>query len=186
MAHPMSELTERLAEVIAPLSPDEERRAIEAALARVEGERLHVYGAELRIDKRRSSVPARRITVFLADLAGYMPYEVVVDADGEVVEVNEQPDRVPPFWAAEIGDALALARSVPEVVALGERWGVSPAAFYPTGHDEHGEHLPSRRRRVGFHFLDSSDETAITPIASIVVDLTSGEVESLDYHQPEA
>jgi hypothetical protein len=41
-------LTKRLAEVIVPLSRGEERRAIEAALASVTGERLHVYGAELR------------------------------------------------------------------------------------------------------------------------------------------
>jgi hypothetical protein len=185
VAPPISPLTERLAEVISPLSPDEERRAIEAALTAVQGERLHVYGAELRIDKRRSSVPARRIAVFLADLAGYMPYEVVVDEDGAVVEADEQPDRVPPFSPSEIGDALALARSVPEVVELGERWGVSPAIFYPTAH-EHGEHEAMRRRRVGFHFLDISDETTVTPLASIVVDLTRNEVESVNFNPLEA
>jgi hypothetical protein len=182
---PISPLTKRLAEVIVPLSRDEERRAIEAALASVTGERLHVYGAELRIDKRRSSVPARQITVLLADLAGYLPYEVVVDAGGEVIEANEQPDLVPPFSETEVGDGLALARSVPEVVELGERWGVSPAVFYPTGHD-HDEPGASRRRRVGFRFLDSSDETAVKPIASIVVDLTRGEVESVNFHNSEA
>ena len=53
MASPMSPLTERLAEVIVPLSPDEERRAIEVALVSVAGDRLHVYGSELRIDKQR-------------------------------------------------------------------------------------------------------------------------------------
>lgn len=185
MASPMSPLTERLAEVIVPLSSDEERRAIEAALASVGGERLHVYGAELRIDKRRSSVPARQITVLLADLAGYLAYEVVVDAEGEVIEVSEQPDLVPPFSELEAGDALALARSLPEVVELGERWGVSPAVFYPTGHD-HDEPAARRRRRVGFHFLDSSEELAVTPIASVVVDLTRSEVESFNFHTSEA
>jgi hypothetical protein len=185
MAPPISPLTQRLAEVIAPLSPDEERRAIQAALKNVQGERLHVYGAELRIDKRRAGVPARLITVFLADLAGYMPYEVVVDADGEIVEANEQPDRVPPFSPSEIGDALALARSVPEVVELGERWGVTSAVFYPTSHDD-GDRDAAGRRRVGFHFLDISDETAVTPVASIVVDLTAGEVESVNFHPLEA
>src|SRR4051794_8244725 len=152
MAPPISPLTQRLAAGIPPRGADEERRAIEAALAAVQGERLHVYGAELRIDKRRSSVPARRISVFLADVAAYLPYEVVVDADGKVVEVTEQPDRVPPFSPLEVGDALALARWVPEVVELGERWAVSPAVFYPPAH-EHGERDPMRRRRVGFHFL---------------------------------
>jgi hypothetical protein len=188
MAPPISPLTQRMAPVIAPLSPDEERRAIQAALANVQGERLHVYGAELRIDKRRAGVPVRRITVFLADLAGYLPYEVVVDTDGEIVEVHERPDRVPPFSPSEIGDALALARTVPEVVELGERWGVSPAVFYPTGHEdgEPSDRGDARRRRVGFHFLDISDEAAITPIASIVVDLTVSEVESVNFHPLEA
>ena len=185
MASPMSPLTERLAEVIVPLSPDEERRAIEVALVSVAGERLHVYGAELRIDKQRSRVPARQIAVLLADLAGYLPYEVVLDADGEVIEVNEQPDLVPPFSELEVGDALALARSVPEVVELGERWGVSPAVFYPTGHD-HDEPNGSRRRRIGFHFLDTSDENAVTPLATVVVDLTRVEVESFNFHNSEA
>jgi hypothetical protein len=183
VASPISPLTRRLAEVIVPLSRDEERRAIEAALANVTGERLHVYGAELRIDKRRSSVPARQITVLLADLAGYLPYEVVVDAGGEVIEANEQADLVPPFSETEVGDGLALARSVAEIVELGERWGVSPAVFYPTDHDEPGA---PRRRRVGFHFLDSSDETAVRPIASIVDDHTGGEVESVNFHNSEA
>jgi hypothetical protein len=188
VASPTSPLTERLAEVIAPLSPEEERRAIEAALTSVKGERLHVYGAELRIDKRRSSLPERLVSVFLADLAGYLPYEVVVDADGGVVEANEQPDVVPPFSQTEVGDALALARSVPEVVELGERWGVSPAVFYPTGHDHEHEHEHDARRgrRVGFHFLDIGDETSVTPVASVVVDLTAGEVESVNFHTSEA
>ena len=182
MASPISPLTERLAEVIAPLSPEEERQAIEAALVSVQGERLHVYGAELRIDKRRSGVPPRRITVLLADLAGYLPYEVVVDADGEVIEVQEQPELVPSFSDLELGDALALARSVSEVAELGERWGVSPAAFYPSAHDHEGGERGARRR-VGFHFLDLSDETAVTPVAAIIVDLTAGEVESFTFHQ---
>jgi hypothetical protein len=189
VASPISPLTERLAEVIVPLSPDEERRAIEVALASVKGERLHVYGAELRIDKRRSSLPERLVSVFLADLAGYLPYEVVVDAGGEVMEANEQPDLVPPFSELEVGDALALARSVAEVVELGERWGVSPAVFYPTGHGQEHDHDPAgapRRRRIGFHFLDSSEETTVTPVASVVVDLTRSEVESFTFHSSEA
>jgi len=184
VASPISPLTKRLAEVIVPLSRDEERRAIEAALANVSGERLHVYGAELRIDKRRSSLPVRQITVLLADLAGYLPYEVVVDTRGEVIEANDRPDLVPPLSDTEVGDALALARSVPEIVELGERWGVSPAAFYPSGH--HDEPDAPRRRRVGFHFLEISDETAVRPIASIVVDLTRGEVETVTFHDSEA
>ena len=69
-----------------------------------------------------------------------------------------------------------------EVVELVERWGVSSAVFYPTGRDAEG---PMRRRWVGFHFLDISDETAVTPIAAVVVDLTAGEVESVNFHATE-
>jgi hypothetical protein len=57
--------------------------------------------------------------------------------------------------------------------------------FYPSGHD-HDERGAPRLRRVGFHFLDISDESAITPVASVVVDLTGGKVESIDFHPSEA
>jgi hypothetical protein len=174
-----SALTESILEVIAPLGADEERRAVEAALARFEGRPMRVYGAELRIEKRRGKLPDRAVSVLLADLDAYLPCEVVVDAEGTVVDAVEQPDLVPPFSDAELGDALAVARRDPELTELAERWGVRPAPFYPSTH-KHGAEQPRRgRRRVGLHFLDVADEADVVPLASIVVDLTSGETETV-------
>lgn len=174
-----SALTESLMEVITPLGADEERRAVDAALRGFEGRRMRVYGAELRIEKRRGKLPDRAISVLLADLDPYTPYEVVVDADGTVVEAVEQPELVPPFSLTEVSDALAVARRHPEVGDLAERWGVRPAPFYPTTH-EHGADEPHRgRRRVGIHFLDVADEADVAPLSSVVIDLTTGETESV-------
>jgi hypothetical protein len=179
MVKERSALTQGMIEVIAPLGADEERRAVDAALGGFEGRRMRVYGAELRIEKRRGKLPDRAVSVLLADVDPYTPYEVVVDADGAVVEAVEQPELVPPFSAAEVWDALAVARRHPALGDLAERWGVRPAPFYPTTH-KHGVDEPRRgRRRVGIHFLDLADEADVVPLASVVVDLTSGEAESV-------
>lgn len=174
-----STLTEALIEVIAPLEADEERRAVDAALGRFEGRRMRVYGAELRIEKRHGKLPDRAVSVLLADLDPYTPFEVVVDTDGAVVESVEQPQVVPPFTTAEIGDALAIARRHPTLRDLAERWNVRPAPFYPTTHPDGADEPRRGRRRVGIHFLDVADEADVVPLASIVVDLTTGETESL-------
>jgi hypothetical protein len=185
MVSERSPLTDAILELIAPLGDDEERRAVEAALGRFEGRRMRVYGAELRIEKRRGELPDRAVSVLLADLDPYTPYEVVVDADGAVVDAVEQPDLVPPFSDAELCDALAVARRHPALGDLAERWGVRRAPFYPTAH-EHGAEEPRRgRRRVGIHFLDVADEAAVVPLASVVVDLTSGETESIEDRREE-
>jgi hypothetical protein len=174
--------TEALLGVIAPLEADEERRAIEAALGSFDGRRMRVYGAELRIEKRRGGVPDRVVGVLLADLDPYIPWEVLVDADGTVVEAVEHPELVPPFSAAEICDATAIARRHPALGDLAERWGVRPAPFYPTTHEHGTDEKRHGRRRVGIHFLDIADEADVVPLASAVVDLTSGETESVHEH----
>jgi hypothetical protein len=182
-----SPLTEALIDVIAPLEAEEERRALDAALGSFEGRRMRVYGAQLRIDKRRGNVPDRSVAVLLADVDPYTPYEVTIDADGAVVQTIEQPDLVPPFSGVEISDALALARRHPRLADLVERWDVRPAHFYPTTHP-HGVDEPRRgRRRVGIHFLDVADQANVIPLVSVVVNLTSGELESLHdrYGEPQ-
>ena len=98
----MSPLTRDFAEVIAPLGEDEERRAVEAALAHLGLRRPSVYGVELRIDKNRRSLPRRRIGVLLGELDGYLPYEVVVSDDAAVVSATARPDLMPPFSDEEV------------------------------------------------------------------------------------
>jgi len=186
MNGPMSSLTEQLAEVIVPLEEAEERRAVEAALTHLDLHRPVVYGAELRIEKRRGGVPDRQVTVLVADLDGFSVYEAVIVEDGTVTEAIQQPQLVPPFAAEEIAEATVLARSHPEVAETARRWGVRPAVFYPSSHDNSekaGEERHRPRRRVGVHFLDFSDPTATVPVISAVVDLTGRVVESVEDHQ---
>ena len=182
MTGPMSPLTERLLDVIAPLEEIEARRAVGAALAHVDLRRPLVYGAELRIEKRRRAAPDRRVSVLLADLDGYSVHEAIVDEDGAVVEVIEHPDLVPPFAHEEIEEATVLARAHPELADLARMWGVRPAIFYPPGYEDVGASR-GKRRRVGVHFLDSSNPGAIVPVASVVVDLSGRSVESVERHQ---
>jgi transposase-like protein len=183
----MSALTRQLADVIEPLNDDEQRRAVEAGLAHVELRRPIVYGAELRIDKRRRGLPGRQVGVLLADLDGYTVYEVTVADDGSVVSAAEQPDLVPPFSDEEVAEAAVLARSDERVAEVARGWGIRSGTFYPSQHrhDGHdGEHV--HRRLVGLHFLDTADAANVVPLVSAVVDLTTGEVVSVERHEAAA
>jgi hypothetical protein len=157
----MSSLTELLAEVVVPLEEAEERRAVEAALTHLELRRPLVYGAELRIEKRRGSVPDRQVAVLLADLDGFSVYEVVIAEDGTVVEAVKQPQLVPPFSAEEIAEATVLARGHPEVAEAARRWGVRPAVFYPSSHN-HSEKAGEERHRPR-RWVGSTSWTSATP-----------------------
>ena len=184
MVRDRSRLTEELIEIIAPLEADEERRAIDAALGRFEGRRMRVYGAELA-SRSVGERPDRGVTVLVADLDPYLPIEVVVDADGAVVDVVERPELVPPFSAAEISDALAHARRESAVGELAERWAMRSAPFYPSTHSHDADERRRDARRVGVHFLDVADEAGVMPLVSVVVNLTSGETESVRDHRAE-
>jgi hypothetical protein len=182
-----SPAADTLAEIFAPLSPEESRRAIAAAVARLKGRRIRIYGAELRVEKpqpgrSRRPRPVRQITVLLADLAEYVPIEVVVDGQGAVRAVRERPELVPPFSRREIAAAIARARMHPDLGDLVERWGVEEAPFYPVARHTDHDGRP-RGRRVGVHFLDTSDPASIRPVASVVVDLTTGQVETIERHR---
>lgn len=180
MPSSMSALTTCLAEVIRPLGEAEERRAVAAALARVQPSRPVVHGAELRIEKRRGGVPDRQISVLVADLDGYRVHTVVV-ADGEVVQATEHPELVPPFTTEEIAEATVLAGWDPEVGEATREWGAVPAPFYPPG-DPPG--ATGRRRLVGVHFLDTGDHADVRPLVSAVVDLTGRQVQRVTRHSP--
>lgn len=168
-------------QAVSPLTRGEERTAIKAARQRIAAERLYVYGAELHVTKRGDRPPLRQVRVVLADLGGYTPYEVLVDPEGgEVVDVRERSDLVPPFSSEEMRNALVLARSNGQIEEVANRPEVKPAMFYPIDH-EHGSEHREHRRRVGIHYLDTSGPTAV-PVADAVVDLTGGGIESFVIH----
>jgi len=181
MINPMSPLTERLQEVIHPLDDEEAGRAVAAALAHRHLRRPHVYGAELRIEKRPRPVPHRQVSVLLADLDGYTVHEVIVDQPGSVVESIDHAELVPPFSSQEIEEATVLARSYPALADLARRWQIKATTFYPSAHDQ--EQGSQRRRRIGVHFLDCADPASIAPVVSVIVDLTNRTVESLVHHE---
>jgi hypothetical protein len=177
----MSPLTGGFAEVIGPLGDDEERRAVEAALARLDLRRPMIYGVELRIEKRRGERPGRQIGVVLADLDAYLVHEVTVGDDGTVVAVNARPDLVPPFTEEEVAEAAVLARTDPRLLDVARRWGVRYGTFYPSQHD-HDEQAEPGRRHVGLHFVDAGNPVDVVPLASAVVDLTNRAVTSVERH----
>lgn len=174
----MSPLTRDLAEIVVPLGEDEERMAVDAALARLDLRRPMVYGVELAIEKRRRVPPRRQIRVLLAELDGYLPYQVVVEVDGTVATAEPRPDLVPPFTDDEVAEAAVLARADARFAEVAQRWGVRFGAFYPSRHEEGHEHDAGERgtRRVGLHVFDARDVANVVPLASVVVDLTSRDV----------
>jgi hypothetical protein len=178
MAWPMSPLTERLTDVIVPLDEEEERRAIDAALAHVGGRRLRLYGAELRLEKRRRQTPVRHVTVWLADTRATV-HEVVIDAEGNVVHVDVHDDLVLPFLPEEIEEATAIAATHPEIPDRVDE--PARAVFHPAHATPHHH---TAGRRVGFHYFDARDPEALSPLASVVVDLVTGKIESYRDDRP--
>jgi hypothetical protein len=178
----MSSSTREFAELVIPLGDDEERMAVETALAYLELHRPLVYGVELRFEKSRGALPRRQISVVVAELDEYLAHEVVVENDGNVVSADARPDLVPAFTDEEVAEAAVLARADSRLAEVVRRWGVRFAVFYPS-RQEHGGAAPGvrARRRVGLHFFDARS-VEVVPLTSVVVDLTSHEVVSIERH----
>jgi hypothetical protein len=178
----MSSLTRELADVILPVSEDEERTAVEAALAHLGLRRPRVYGVELRIEKSRRAVPHRQIGVLLAELDGYLVYDVVVSDDATVVSADARPDLVPPVAEDEVAEAAVLARTDVRIDEVARRWGVGFGPFYPSRHEHDGLGGGDRGKRlVGLRYLDAGDLANVVPLLSVVVDLTGRQVMSVEH-----
>src|SRR5262245_20894724 len=97
-AEEMSEETERLQAVIAPLSEDEER-AVREAVDRYMAQRsarYRVRGPEVLISKppRRGDRSARAIQALVVDYDNRVNLEITVAPDGQIIEakpINWQP-----------------------------------------------------------------------------------------------
>jgi hypothetical protein len=165
-------------EVVGPLDEQEQRRAVDAALAHLGLQRPMVYGVELRIDKDRGRVPRRRIGVLLAELDGYLAYDVVVSDGAEVLSADARPDLVPPFTDDEVAQAAFVARTDARVDEVARVWGVSVGSFYPSQH----RHDDGRRRLVGLHYFDVRGDANVVPLISVVVDLTGRDIVSIESH----
>jgi hypothetical protein len=170
-----SAVTEGARAIVAPLGAEEERRAVEAALAhlRRDAASMRIHGAELAIEKakRRGQTPARRVRVLLAARGSSAAHEVFVDASGGVVTAHEHASVNLPYLPDEVEEATAIARRDPRVEQIVERRTVGVGTFAPRS-DEEGHRL------VGLHYLDVEDPYAPQPLATVVVDLATGEVGS--------
>lgn len=169
MTTDMSSLTRELRDVLAPLGADEERRAIEAALA-VSGERretVMVRGAELAIDKIRGNRPLRRVRVLLTAPTESVVREVLVDLNGKVVSDRELGPRNLPYLESEVEQARAVAQRDEQVAKLLAGYTVGVGTFAPMLGGA------GRHRLVGLHFLDVSNPDVPRPLTSVVVDLAT-------------
>jgi hypothetical protein len=177
----VSPLTERLRAAIAPLGEEEEQRAVAAALdsikGRVQEPRLH--GAEIAIDKpeRVEEPPERRVRVLFGDRKANVVHEVLVEAGGDVISERAYPAANLPYLPEEIEEARGIAERDVRVSRRIERIPVGVGTFAPGGHDV--DH-----RLVGLHFVDVSEASAPTPLTTVVVDLATGQVVSVEHVTP--
>jgi len=177
VAKEMSELTERMRGILAPLTGAEERRAIEAALAS-STHRLDdpvVRGVELAIDKpgRRGAAPSRHVRVVLAGRNSALAHEVLLDSDGVITDERDLGPINLPYTSEEIERARAVAVRDDYVARqlVDRAYGVG--TFGPSTDD-------SGHRLVGLHFVDVTDPDIPQPITSAIVDLATGVV----VHEP--
>lgn len=178
MAGDASAVTERARAVLAPLGDAEAERAVHAALERVGPEiATELRGYELLIEKarRRGEVPLRRVRVLVGEAAREAVYEVIVDDAGEVVSATRLEGQNFPFLAGEIERAEEIAARDERVAQL-LKPDVRAAAFHPPHHK-------AGNRLVGLHYL-TGDPAAIEMLATAVVDLATGNVESFTEHEP--
>lgn len=185
MTTDMSSLTEQMREVLAPLGVEEERRAIDAALAARNGgrETLLVRGAEVAIDKSpgRDEAPVRRVRVLLSAHAESVVREVLVDTYGKVVSDRELGPRNLPYLEDEVLQARAVAERDEHVAKRLTGHKVGVGTFAPMlGVSRH-----SRHRLVGLHFLDVSNPDMPRPLTSVVVDLATRKLVYDTHHGPE-
>jgi hypothetical protein len=185
MAGEMSSITEEARAVIAPLGPEEERRAAEAALAHIRSDApdVRVYGVEVAVakPKRRGDAPARQVRVLLTAPGSSAVHEVLVDASGEVVALTEHPSLNLPYLPEEVDEARTIAERDDRVARLAEECReLGVGTFAPKSHGE-------GHRLVGLHYLDVVDPYLPKPLASVIVDLATEEVVSFrEAGRPEA
>lgn len=179
MKSDMSDLTRRLKPVLAPLSKKEERQAVKSAVEHLTAEigsehDLHyrILGAEIRIEKppRRGDVPKRLIRVLIADYSNQRNLDISVNHKGKVVQSEVLRGLQPAFHPDEIQEAKEFAERDERVARLAKMPGSFASAFASDLAVARG------RRLVGLHYLAAAKSGEVKPLATLVVDLASGEI----------
>jgi hypothetical protein len=177
VAMEMSELTERVRRILAPLTEAEERRAIEVALASGT-HRLDdpvVRGVELAVNKpgRRGEAPSRHVRVVLTGRNRALAHEFLLDSNGAITGERRLGPINFPYTSEEIEQARAVAVRDDHVARQLVDRAYGLGTFGPST-DEPGHRL------VGLHFVDVTDPNIPQPIVSAVVDLATDAV----VHEP--
>ena len=179
MKSDMSDLTQRLKPVLAPLSKKEERQAVKTAVEHLTAEigsehdlRYRILGAEIRIEKPpgRGEVPERLIRVLIADYSNQRNLDISVNHRGKVVTSEVLRGLQPAFHPDEIQEAKKFAERDKRVARLAKMPGSFASAFASDLALERG------RRLVGLHYLAAAKSGEVKPLATLVVDLASTEI----------
>jgi hypothetical protein len=175
----MSDLTRRLKPVLAPLSKKEERRAVNAATEHFTAEigrqadlRYRILSTEIRIEKppKRGAVPERLVRVLIADYTNQRNLEISINGKGKVVQSEVLRGLQPAFHPDEIQEAKEFAQRDQRVARLAKTTGAFAGAFASDLAHERG------RRLVGLHYLAAEKGGTAKPLATVVVDLATGEI----------
>jgi hypothetical protein len=172
-----SKETQRGLEAIRPLEQSEADGATKAAMSllkeRAGIDRLVPYGAEIHVEKPpRDQTPSRQVRVRLGATATGLVYDVMVDASGRVIAIQERPGFQPPFLDSEVNEARAIAeRNVDLGDALDGRT-LTLLTFAPGG--------SQTDRRVGLHYVAAAQNGAAVSIAIVEVNLTRGRLERFE------
>jgi hypothetical protein len=172
-----SQQTQRGLEAIRPLDQSEADRATKTAMEAVRERagtgRLVPHGTELHIEKPpRDQPPTRQVRVRLGTQATGLVYDVMVDGSGRVVAIQVRPAFQPPFLDSEVTDARAIAERNVDLGDALEGRTLTLLTFTPGG--------PQTDRRVGLHYVATSDTDPPTAIAIAEVNLTKRRLERFE------
>lgn len=173
----MSQLTRRLASIIAPMKKSEERTAIEAARAYVGkdlSDRFRVFGADLRIEKppEPRKAPTRMIGVLVVDYGNRRNLEVLVGPGGKIVRVDDLRGQ-PAYTSEEIDEARSIAEQDGRVARFAKTKGVFVSDFGP-------ERASDNARRIGLRYAVLGKGRFAGLLAHAVVDLSARKLVRVD------
>jgi len=181
----MSAATRALLTVIKPLTAKEESNAAAAAVKHLGAElsqRYQVFPAEIRIEKPSGpkSTPKRTIAVLIVDYEHRHTTEVLVDAQGKLVQKTDLTGFQPVFLAREIQEARKIAEEDERVAGASREQGAFVGAFGPHSYGERGARL------IGLRYATVDRKQNVRLLGEAVVDLSERRLVQFDDTREEA
>lgn len=166
----ISEATRALLPLLDPLSPADERRAVESAqqhLRKELSQRYRVFPPVVRISKPRDleGKSRRTIAVLIVDYEKRKTLEVTVGTNGAVERVDNLGAYQPPFVAEEMKEAREIAERTGCLGPLLQRAGIFVQPFVPERRQEQDG------RRVGLRYRAPEEDGSISLLIEVVVNL---------------